>query len=110
MVMLLRDGYCRWHDAARRLARRGSRGSMLREWWRLQWNSRWRNVRGRRRGRVLADALVAQGIDHVFEVPGESFLDVLDGFYDVRQRLKLVTCRFEAGATNMAEAYGKLTG
>ncbi|HKM63533.1 MAG TPA: thiamine pyrophosphate-dependent enzyme [Acidisphaera sp.] len=61
-------------------------------------------------GRVLADALVAQGIDHVFEVPGESFLDVLDGFYDVRQRLKLVTCRFEAGATNMAEAYGKLTG
>src|SRR5271165_7137964 len=61
-------------------------------------------------GRILADALVAQGIDHVFSVPGESFLDTLDGFYDVRQRLKLVTCRFEAGATNMAEAYGKLTG
>ena len=61
-------------------------------------------------GRILADALVAQGIDHVFEVPGESFLDTLDGLYDVRQRLKLVTCRFEAGAVNMAEAYGKLTG
>jgi acetolactate synthase-1/2/3 large subunit len=61
-------------------------------------------------GRVLADALVAQGIDHVFSVPGESFLDTLDGLYDVRQKLKLVTCRFEAGAVNMAEAYGKLTG
>ncbi len=61
-------------------------------------------------GRILADALVAQGIDHVFEVPGESFLDTLDGLYDVRQRLKLVTCRFEAGAVNMAEAYGKLAG
>jgi acetolactate synthase-1/2/3 large subunit len=61
-------------------------------------------------GRVLADALVAQGIDHVFEVPGESFLDTLDGLYDVRQKLKLVTCRFEAGAVNMADAYGKLTG
>ena len=61
-------------------------------------------------GRVLADALVAQGIDHVFEVPGESFLDTLDGLYDVHQKLKLVTCRFEAGAVNMAEAYGKLTG
>ena len=60
-------------------------------------------------GRALADALVAQGIDHVFAVPGESFLDVLDGLYDVRQKLKLVTCRFEAGAVNMAEAYGKLT-
>lgn len=61
-------------------------------------------------GRILADALVAQGIDHVFSVPGESFLDTLDGLYGVRERLKLVTCRFEAGAVNMAEAYGKLTG
>ena len=61
-------------------------------------------------GRILADALVAQGIDHVFAVPGESYLDVLDGLYAVRDRLQLVTCRFEAGATNMAEAFGKLTG
>lgn len=61
-------------------------------------------------GRVLADALVAQGIDHVFEVPGESYLDVLDGLYAVRDRLHLITCRFEAGAAHMAEAYGKLTG
>jgi acetolactate synthase-1/2/3 large subunit len=61
-------------------------------------------------GRVLADALVAQGIDHVFEVPGESFLDTLDGLYDTAGKIKLVTCRFEAGAANMADAYGKLTG
>jgi acetolactate synthase-1/2/3 large subunit len=61
-------------------------------------------------GRILADALVAQSIDHVFSVPGESFLDTLDGLYDVRKKLKLVTCRFEAGAVNMTEAYGKLTG
>ncbi|MBV9736083.1 MAG: thiamine pyrophosphate-binding protein [Acidisphaera sp.] len=61
-------------------------------------------------GRVLADALVAQGISHVFAVPGESFLDVLDGLYEVRDKLELVTCRFEAGAVNAAEALGKLTG
>ncbi len=61
-------------------------------------------------GRLIADALVAQGIDHAFAVPGESYLDVLDGLYDVRQKVKLVTCRFEAGAVNMAEAYGKLHG
>src|SRR5258708_16686318 len=61
-------------------------------------------------GRVLADALVAQGIDHVFAVPGESYLDVLDGLYAVSARLHLITCRFEAGAVNMAEAYGKLNG
>jgi acetolactate synthase-1/2/3 large subunit len=68
-------------------------------------------LRGPRHGgRVLADALVAQGIDHVFEVPGESFLDTLDGLYDQGGKIKLVTCRFEAGAVNMADAYGKLTG
>src|SRR6516225_3710937 len=61
-------------------------------------------------GRALADALVAQGIDHVFAVPGESYLDVLDGLYAVRQKVQLITCRFEAGAAHMAEAYGKLTG
>ena len=61
-------------------------------------------------GHVLADALVAQGITHAFAVPGESYLDVLDGLYAVRDRVQLVTCRFEAGAVNMAEAVGKLTG
>jgi len=35
---------------------------------------------------------------------------VLDGLYAVRERVQLVTCRFEAGAVNMAEAVGKLTG
>jgi len=64
----------------------------------------------RKGGRILADALIAQGIDHVFAVPGESYLDVLDGLYDVSKNVKLVTCRFEAGAVNMAEAYGKITG
>ena len=61
-------------------------------------------------GRVLADALVAQGVVHAFAVPGESYLDVLDGLYAVRQKLHLTTCRFEAGAVHMAEACGKLTG
>jgi len=61
-------------------------------------------------GRVLADALVTQGIGHAFAVPGESYLDVLDGLYAVRQKLHLTTCRFEAGAVHMAEACGKLTG
>jgi acetolactate synthase-1/2/3 large subunit len=61
-------------------------------------------------GHVLADALVAQGVSHAFAVPGESYLDVLDGLYAVRDRVQLITCRFEAGAVHMAEAVGKLTG
>ncbi len=65
---------------------------------------------GRTGGQLLADALVAQGVSHVFAVPGESYLDLLDGLYNVRNRIELITCRFEAGAVHMAEAHGKLTG
>jgi acetolactate synthase-1/2/3 large subunit len=60
-------------------------------------------------GRILVDQLLVHGADTAYTVPGESFLAVLDGFHDVRERLKLVVCRHEAGAANMAEAYGKLT-
>jgi acetolactate synthase-1/2/3 large subunit len=59
-------------------------------------------------GKVLADQLVVHGADTVFSVPGESFLAFLDGLYD--SPLRLITCRHEAGASNMADAYGKLTG
>jgi len=44
----------------------------------------------------------------VFGVPGESYLAALDALYDVP--IRYVNARHEAGAANMAEAYGKLTG
>lgn len=69
-----------------------------------------RRTEARLGGHILADALVAQGVSHAFCVPGESYLDLLDGLYAQRNRIQLVTCRFEAGAVHMAEAYGKLTG
>ena len=59
---------------------------------------------------VLVDQLRIHGVDLAFCVPGESFLAVLDALYDVREEIRLITCRHEAGAANMAEAYGKLTG
>ena len=64
----------------------------------------------RQGGRILVDQLVAHGADLAFCVPGESFLPVLDGLHEHRERLKLVVCRQESGAANMAEAHGKLTG
>jgi acetolactate synthase I/II/III large subunit len=59
-------------------------------------------------GKVLVDQLVVQGADTIFSVPGESFLAVLDGLYE--SPIRLIICRQEAGAANMADAYGKLTG
>ncbi|PRY26320.1 acetolactate synthase large subunit [Aliiruegeria haliotis] len=61
-------------------------------------------------GRILADQLAILGAEKVFCVPGESFLGLLDGLYDHRDRIDVVTCRHESGAANMADAYGKLTG
>lgn len=61
-------------------------------------------------GQVLIDQLVLQGVDTVFCVPGESYLAALDAFYNVREQIQLISCRHEASAANMAEAYGKLTG
>ncbi|MBI3515285.1 MAG: thiamine pyrophosphate-binding protein, partial [Proteobacteria bacterium] len=61
-------------------------------------------------GKVLVDQLVTHGVDTVFSVPGESYLAVLEGLYDARNAIRLITCRMEAGTCNMAEAYGKLTG
>src|SRR5580658_122423 len=61
-------------------------------------------------GQILVDQLAIHGVDLVFGVPGESYIAVLDALYDARNRMRFITCRMEAGAANMAEAYGKLTG
>jgi acetolactate synthase I/II/III large subunit len=65
-------------------------------------------VSARTGGRLLVDGLVAQGADIAFGVPGESYIAALDALVDAP--IRYVTCRHEAGAANMAEAYGKLTG
>lgn len=59
---------------------------------------------------LLVEALKTHGTDHVFCVPGESYLAVLDALYEKRDAIRLITCRHEGGAANMAEAYGKLLG
>ena len=59
-------------------------------------------------GEILIDQLVAHGVQHVFCVPGESYLAALDAFYD--RPIQLTVCRQEGGATMMAEAHGKATG
>src|SRR3954469_7773362 len=61
-------------------------------------------------GQLLVDALKVHGVDMAFGVPGESYLSVLDALYDAQDQIKFIICRQEGGASNMAEAYGKLTG
>lgn len=61
-------------------------------------------------GHLLVECLIEQGCEVAFGVPGESFLAVLDGFHQHRNRIRFVSCRHEGGAAFMAEAHGKLTG
>lgn len=57
---------------------------------------------------VLVDQLIAQKVEHVFCVPGESYLSVLDALVD--SGIQVTVCRNEGGACMMAEAHGKATG
>ena len=57
-------------------------------------------------GHVIVKSLAAHGVKRAYVVPGESFLDVLDGLHD--SPIDTVVCRHEGGAAYMAEADGKL--
>ena len=57
---------------------------------------------------ALVETLENQGVDRVFCVPGESYLDVLDALRD--SSIETVVARQEGAAAMMAEADAKLTG
>ena len=63
---------------------------------------------GRTVGRALVDQLVIQGVRHVFCVPGESYLPVLDALRD--SPIPLTGCRHEGGAAMRADGVGRATG
>ncbi|MGB9035925.1 acetolactate synthase [Arthrobacter sp. UCD-GKA] len=57
-------------------------------------------------GHIIVDTLVAHGVERTYVIPGESYLDVLDGLH--RSPIETVVCRHEGGAAYMAEADGKM--
>jgi acetolactate synthase I/II/III large subunit len=71
------------------------------------WNLTMKAIRSG--AQILVDQLKIHAVNHVFCVPGESYLSVLDALHDA-QDIKVVSCRHEGGAAMMADAYGKLQG
>ncbi len=59
-------------------------------------------------GQLLVDQLVIQGVEHIYCIPGESYLAALDAMYDAA--IELTVCRQELGAAMMALTEGRLTG
>ena len=60
-------------------------------------------------GQAVVQTLLSLGARSGFGVPGESYLTVLDAFYDA-PGFRFIGCRNEGGAAFMAEAWAKLTG
>ncbi|MCM3568455.1 thiamine pyrophosphate-dependent enzyme [Neobacillus mesonae] len=60
-------------------------------------------------GQAIVEILKKEEIKHVFTVPGESFIPILDGLYDEKD-ITLISNRHEGGASFMAEAYAKASG
>ncbi|KAF1053272.1 MAG: Acetolactate synthase isozyme 2 large subunit [Stenotrophomonas maltophilia] len=67
------------------------------------------NQQPRNGGQILVEALLRNAVDTIYCVPGESYLPVLDALHDARS-INTVVTRHEGAASNMADAYGKLTG
>ncbi len=59
-------------------------------------------------GQAVVEVLRRAGVTHAFGVPGESFLEVLDAFYDAPPRF--VATRHEGGAAFAALGFAKLSG
>lgn len=59
--------------------------------------------------KAIVHCLKREGISHVFCVPGESYLPLMDAIFD-EPSLQLISARHEGGASFMAEGYAKASG
>ena len=58
---------------------------------------------------LFVDCLVAEGVQHVFGVPGEENEDLLIAIYE-HPDIEFIPCRHEQGAAFIANVWGRLTG
>lgn len=57
---------------------------------------------------LFVRALEAEGVEHIYGIPGEENLDMLESLRT--SSIKLILCRHEQAAGFMAATYGRLTG
>ncbi|PIC04367.1 acetolactate synthase [Anoxybacillus flavithermus] len=58
---------------------------------------------------AIVQCLKSEDISHVFCVPGESYLPILDALFS-EKKIQLISARHEGGAAFMAEGYAKASG
>ena len=57
---------------------------------------------------LLVECLEAEGVEHVFGIPGEETLDLNEALAD--SAIEFVPVRHEQGGAYIADVYGRLTG
>src|SRR5947199_6469731 len=62
----------------------------------------------RRASDVFVECLEAEGVEHVFGIPGEETLDLNESLAD--SSIEFVPVRHEQGGAYIADVYGRLTG
>ena len=61
-------------------------------------------------GQAIVDALVRNGVDTVFGIPGVQLDPLFDAFYQSKNQIKVIHTRHEQGAGYMALGYAQATG
>jgi len=61
-------------------------------------------------GTALARALIQMGAQRVYGIIGTSNLGFVDALFEVKDKLRYVSCRHEQVAASMADTEGRLTG
>jgi len=59
---------------------------------------------------ILCEALIQNGVDVMFGIPGGAIMPFYHAMWDYRDELRHVLCRHEQGAGHAAEGYARSTG
>ena len=59
---------------------------------------------------IMCEALVREGVDIIFGIPGGAIMPFYYALWDYRDRLHHVLCRHEQGAGHAAEGYARASG
>ena len=61
-------------------------------------------------GQMIAEYLIAEGVEYVFAVPGHGNTALLDAFVDRKGEVTVVPAMHEQGAAHMADGYYRASG
>lgn len=59
---------------------------------------------------IMCEALIREGVEVMFGIPGGAIMPFYHAMYEYRERLRHVLCRHEQGAGHAAEGYARASG